>query len=166
MADYTLKQTGDQIEEICDAYFNGQLQASEDLTAEITEYGSLNDELEEVINSLPDAGGGGASLKTCELTVTGATSYYYPTKIAYVTVDDSGNIAYANETVTTASKTVTCLQNSIVAVMFGSNFNSTSSDTMSEHLLFYNGSLAIFKIEEEDSVTLNNNVGSSGGGLD
>lgn len=43
--------------------------AGEDLSAEITEYGSLNDELEEVINSLPSAGGGGGSVETCTVTV-------------------------------------------------------------------------------------------------
>ncbi len=47
----------------------GTATAGEDLTAEITEYGYLNDELEEVINSLPSAGGGGASLETCTATI-------------------------------------------------------------------------------------------------
>lgn len=43
----------------------------EDLSAEITEYGSLNDELEEVINSLPSAGGGGGG----QQVATGIAEY-------------------------------------------------------------------------------------------
>ena len=42
----------------------------EDVTTETTEYTSLNGELEEVINSLPDAGGsGGGEPATCTVTI-------------------------------------------------------------------------------------------------
>jgi hypothetical protein len=45
--------------------------ASEDLNAELTEYASLNAEFEEVVNSLPNAGGGGTggNIETCTLTI-------------------------------------------------------------------------------------------------
>lgn len=43
----------------------------EDVTSETNEYTSLNTELEEVINSLPDAGSGGSgtSIETCTVTI-------------------------------------------------------------------------------------------------
>lgn len=41
----------------------------EDVGTETTEYTSLNVELEAVINSLPEAGGGGGSVETCTLIV-------------------------------------------------------------------------------------------------
>ena len=47
----------------------GTNSGAEDLSAEITQYGSLNSELESVINSLPDAGSGGGSVETCTVTV-------------------------------------------------------------------------------------------------
>lgn len=51
------------------------IDTSEDLSAELAEYTILNAELEEVIDSLPDAGSsgggsGGGSLDTCTVTIT------------------------------------------------------------------------------------------------
>lgn len=50
------------------------IQQGEDVTTETNEYTSLNAELEEVINSLPDAGGGSESVEICTVTVNGGAS--------------------------------------------------------------------------------------------
>ena len=71
----------------------------EDVATETTEYTSLNDELEDVINSLPAAGGsGGGSVDTCTVKITCSTSdiygYFY-TKV----VDGNYSMGYlTNET--------------------------------------------------------------------
>lgn len=49
----------------------GKASGVEDIDEEVVEYTSLNDELEDVINSLPAAGGGGGgSVDTCTVTIT------------------------------------------------------------------------------------------------
>lgn len=71
----------------------GTATAGEDLSAEITEYGSLNDELEEVINSLPSAGGGGASVETCTVEIICQNSAYL-NDIATNIVQDGSIVPY------------------------------------------------------------------------
>lgn len=109
------------------------------------------------------SGSGGVSVETCELAVSGSSSTYYPINIAYMTTNDNGDIYYVNETCSTSSITVTCLQNSIVAVKFNSNFNNTSTPEISNHLLFRVSNIAIFKIENESSLNFYNQVANSGG---
>lgn len=80
----------------------GSIPTGEDLSAEITEYGSLNDELEEVINSLPSAGG--ASVETCTVTHSDLT----PPGLVVYYVDESLQLREAT------SFPITVLKNSII----------------------------------------------------
>lgn len=67
----------------------------EDVTAETTEYTSLNTELEAVINSLPDAGGsGGGSVETCNLTLN---VYSADISIKFIYTDENGVCLYRYE---------------------------------------------------------------------
>lgn len=120
------------------------------------------------INDLPEAGSGGGGtdgtdLKTCTLTVGGGSTNYYPTDIAYTTVNDSGDVQYAYNSVSGSSITVTCLRNSIVAIKFKSSLNIAGTSSIAPHLLFYNGSLATIKIGDVESMTITNDSGFSGG---
>lgn len=73
-----------------------ETESTEDISAEVAEYTDLNAELEEVINSLPDAGSGSGGVDTC--TVTFSTSYGYFTNYAFTCLV-SGKITTVSETV-------------------------------------------------------------------
>lgn len=111
-------------------------------------------------------GGSGTDLKTCTLTVRGEPTNYYPTDIAYTTVNDSGDIQYAYNSVSDSSITVTCLRNSIVAIKFKANVSLTSLIGVSPHLLFQSGSVAVIKIGDVENITIVNSLQSGGGDND
>lgn len=76
---------------------NGTYSDAEDLSAELEEYESLNTELEEVINSLPEAGSsGGSAVETCTvvLNVSNASLFGYSFTIYADGKIDSKNISY------------------------------------------------------------------------
>jgi hypothetical protein len=52
----------------------GKASGVENINEEVVEYTSLNMELEAIINSLPEAGGGSGSVETCTVTLTCGTS--------------------------------------------------------------------------------------------
>lgn len=132
-----------------------------------TDLQALNANYEALIEELRGkAVGGGTNLKTCTLGVFSDNTDYYPTDIAYTTVNDSGDVQYAYNSVSGSSITVTCLRNSIVAVKFKANINTTSSSAFASHLLFQNGTLAIIKIGDVEMITIKNNKEHSGGDLD
>ena len=121
-----------------------------------TDLQALNANYEALIEELRGkAVGGGTDLKTCTLTVEGISINYYPTDIAYTTVNDSGDVQYVYNSVSDKSITVTCLRNSVVAIKF-KNLNTTSIIGVAPYLLFYNGSLAIIKIEDVEEITISN----------
>lgn len=66
----------------------------EDVGTETTEYTLLNAELEEVINSLPGAGGSGGSVETCTIMVSG---YYNQSNIATYTAYSNGSFSSVSE---------------------------------------------------------------------
>jgi hypothetical protein len=74
--------TSEQIAVAKNVYTTGAIKVAaipsnyEDVGAETTEYTSLNGELEEVINSLPEAGGSGGSIETCTVGCGFGTFYF------------------------------------------------------------------------------------------
>ena len=100
----------------------------------------------------------GMNMETCTVTFSGTSSNFYPTNIAYVSLDNNGNICYKNETCSTDSITVTCLKNTIVTVNFKS-FNSTSSNLISS--LFHTSTTAVFGVDSD--FVYQNDLHSEGG---
>ena len=111
------------------------------------------------------AGSGGTSVETCSLIVEGATSDYYPVNIAYMTVDDSGNVVSVHETVSTSSVTVTCLRGSVVSVKYKSAFNgfnfSIGSNMVRVTPLFSDGYAAVYKIADDAETAFITNESSN-----
>lgn len=137
----------------------------EDLTAELTEYASLNAELEEVINSLPEAGGSGGSVETCTVTISGEVSSRYPVNIAYTTVSSDGKVVGASQTCSTSSATVTCVKGTIVTVLYKSNLNITTSPTNAS-VLFSNVTMGVYKLTDgADTAYIFNDYNNSGGSI-
>ena len=128
-----------------------------------TDLQALNANYEALIEELRGKAVGGADLKTCTLTVSGDSTYYYPTDIAYTTVNDSGDVQHAYNSVSGSSITVTCLRNSIVAIKFKNVFNNLSTEDIRSNLLFWNDTLAIFKIGDVEMITISNRATTSGG---
>lgn len=119
-----------------------------------TDLQALNANYEALIDELRGkAVSGGTDLKTCTLTVSGVSTSHYPTDIAYTTIDDSGNVQYAYDSVSGSSITVTCLRNSIVAVKFKSTLQSP---IILPSMLFYNETLGIFRIGDTETETITN----------
>lgn len=133
-----------------------------------TDLQALNAQYEALIDELRGkAVSGGTDLETCTLTVRGDYISHYPTDIAYTTIDDSGNVQYAYDSVSGSSITVTCLRNSIVAVKFKAGVNITSISNFTSNLLFCDAPIAIFKIEDVEEIEIiNKSSSSSGGGND
>lgn len=118
----------------------------------------------ETAASLPEAGSGGGNtaVETCTVTITGNASSYYPVNVGYTSVDTNGEIIYKHDTCSSSSITITCLKNSVIAVDFKTSYNILSSPTVTASGLFFNGKLAVFKIETD--TVLVNQTASSGGG--
>ena len=132
-----------------------------------TDLQALNANYEALIEGLRGkAVSGGTDLKTCTLTVEGGSADYYPTDIAYTTVNDSGDVQYAYNSVTGSSITVTCLRNSIVAIKFKRLFNTTAATGAEPYLLFTDYSSIIIKIEDIEEIEIHNIAGHVGGGND
>lgn len=117
----------------------------------------------ETAASLPEAGGGGSTaVETCSVTITGGSSDYYPVNVGYTSVDTNGEIIYKHDTCSSSSITITCLKNSVIAVDFKTSYNILSSPTVTASGLFFNGKLAVFKIET-DTVLVNKSASAGGG---
>ena len=100
----------------------------------------------DTVNSLPEAGNGGASLETCTVTVYGEQSATYPTGIVYTTVDANGSITYKYDTCSTSSITITCLKNSVVTVIHKSEVG-LSQGWSSPYMLFKGSSISCIAVD-------------------
>ena len=133
------------------------------VNGETTKY--TTSEMPAAIRAGGGSGDSGVNIETCQLTVSGSNSNYYPTNIAYTTVNNNGSMEHINETVSGSSVTVTCLRNSVVAVMFKSTLNITSTSDVSNNLLFHSGTLAVFKVGDYETLNLKNSSSHSGGSI-
>lgn len=86
--------------------------AGEDVTAETEAYTDLLTDLESTIDSLPEGGGSGGSLKTCTVTLSGTSSSYRPYFYTYTALDESGSMA--SFLVKSNSSTSVTLQNVVI----------------------------------------------------
>ena len=84
----------------------------EDVTTETNEYTSLNTELEEVINSLPEAGGSSVETVSVTLTETGNGN----SVVAYFTTMNGFEMQYIQG----SSITKDCIKNSIIVLCWSS----------------------------------------------
>ena len=114
------------------------------------------------------AGGSGGTVETCTVTVTGNSNALRPINIAYMTIDDIGNVVSVNETVSTLSVTVVCLRGSVLSVKYNSSFNYTNftggSSMTNAEPLFYSSLLAVYKIADDaETASIQNQPSTSGG---
>lgn len=109
----------------------------EDVGDETTEYTSLNAELEEVINSLPDAGSGGASVETCSVT----TNFGVGFTAIYTTVID-GTVSPVYTKYDSDSELV-ILKNSAI-VIYSDNFEFDLVSITTDGGVAYQGHLDIY----------------------
>ena len=134
-----------------------------------TDLQSNNTDLQTIldaINELPEAGsGGGVTNETCEVTISGVSSSYYPVNVAYTSVDNSGKVIGVNQTVSTSPVTITCVKGSTLTVKYKSSFNVTSSTTNAS-LLFYASTVGVYKLDDDAiTATIINSNQSGGGGI-
>lgn len=110
----------------------------------------------ETVNTLPEAGSSssGGNIETCTVTIRGVGSAYYPTDVAYTTVDSDGNIVYRHDTCSTDSITITCLKNSVVTVQNNSAVEFVDYD---KYILFSNSPMYCMYIDGTCTSFLHNN---------
>lgn len=127
------------------------LARGEDLEIELDEYISLNTELEEVINSLPEAGnnGGTSSIKTFTGTITGPSALgEYPDFIYYYTDETS---TFCKEQLTRGEeKIITILANT--PIIFADDMNTISWDDISNNVLLASRSLTPYLPIEDNFI--------------
>ena len=106
---------------------------------------------------------GGTNAETCTVTIEGSPSNpnYWPTDIAYTTIDNNGNIIYKYETYSSSLATITCLKNSIVCIKYQKTLNLTKHDDI---LLFNNDNMACCFVFED--LSIDNSNTHSGGAVD
>jgi len=129
----------------------------EDLSAEIAEYGSLNDELEEVINSLPSAGGGGASIETCTVTVGSPMDL----ELQYLFWSDGDNVSSDWSAVldTYTGGSITVAKNSIIYIGLASVPFESISINGDATIIYESGAVYVVSITGDCSIE-----SSAGGG--
>lgn len=111
-----------------------------------------------------EGSGGGVTNETCEVIVSGSGySDYYPTNIAYTSVDSSGKVIGVNQAVTTASVTITCVKGSTLAVGFRRTVLSALTNAS---LLFFASSVAVYKLDDNATTAAIRNGSSGAGGND
>lgn len=122
--------------------------AGEDVTEETEAYTALLPQLENVINSLPDAGsGGGGSVETC----TGTFEVFAPIL--------SATVFYMNGNMEVESKTFNAMGGSFTVakgtIFYISSWSSMSSQSSNCTLLNYNNQQAIFSASGDFSLVYN-----------
>lgn len=136
----------------------GTATTGEDLSAEITEYGSLNDELESVINSLPSAGsGGGASVETCTVTVGSPMDL----ELQYLFWSDGDNVSSDWSAVldTYTGGSITVAKNSIIYIGLASVPFESISINGDATIIYESGAVYVVSITGDCSIE-----SSAGGG--
>lgn len=139
----------------------------EDVGTETTEYTSLNAELEEVINSLPSAGGSDASVETVNITFQNLGSLSLPMNVFLTTLSGYEKlVVYPGE-----SLIKQCVKDSLILVIWSPYSGATSSyyeDYFQSIVKVYGISasdeIAVFSASADGSIRVNTGTEAGGGG--
>ena len=130
---------------------------------EITTQDTLISNIMTALEGKAAGGGGGVTNETCQVTISGGSSDYYPVNVAYTSVDSNGKVIGVDQSVSTSSVTVTCVKGSTLAVKYKKviTFGTLTNAT----ILFSYAPIAVFKLDDNATTATIPNQRNSGGSI-